>query len=572
VRVLLFLALLAVPPAAQEHRESRDPQTVRYKDLPEIVRDIAADASQGDKAFVVWLVDNASMLKTAKQGEFLAGAVARAFSGTKVNHAVVAFGERPRVVLKATEDLSRVSAAIEGLAAARPDDALKNCLLNVREAAKVAAGASGAKKLLVLFTQENGDNEDDVEGTLKFLKSSGVSLYPIAPEALYSDPYWESALSGTMVFFEDQSRFRKLKFQLRGPESAYLEFPYGWPYTMVDPAYTVPSGFGYWALDRLATHSGGKYFLYTAEKSPLNFCQRYGCPLCGGQHKACGATFDVAKLSVTAPQIGSRAEYLARRGRDKLFLACLAAWERLNRANVLRGTPPLRGGAGALSENNRPDKPAQGLFGDDWKAIRQGALRAIGDVEKTAVELRAVAEKLGKDSEMRDVAAADALGVHLRMLVEVYRQLVAFCEEMDRVVRTRRPAASDGVASSALEGGGGKQVAGFSYHNVFLCHGGAALKEVKFLGDPAGLHAALDHADGMIEKHRGTPWEVLMRRAYLPVFTPFYEIGEGREATTRRTKSSSSTSQVETPATPARPQRPAQGTESGSAGTSTGNR
>jgi hypothetical protein len=100
---------------------------------------------------------------------------------------------------------------------------------------------------------------------------------------------------------------------------------------------------------------------------------------------------------------------------------------------------------------------------------------------------------------------------------------------------------------------------------------------VAFLGNLAGLHAALDVADQMIEKHRGTPWELLLRRASVPVFLPIFErpLNKGNPGTNDRSraKSSSTPNTTETPAAPARPSRPATADPGQGGGTSTpGNR
>lgn len=63
----------------------------------------------------------------------------------------------------------------------------------------------------------------------------------------------------------------------------------------------------------------------------------------------------------------------------------------------------------------------------------------------------------------------------------------------------------------------------WSYRSVWLCHGGAALKSLKFLGGEDGkkeAHEALDYADKAIERHRGTPWEILVRRGSIAIYMP----------------------------------------------------
>jgi hypothetical protein len=63
----------------------------------------------------------------------------------------------------------------------------------------------------------------------------------------------------------------------------------------------------------------------------------------------------------------------------------------------------------------------------------------------------------------------------------------------------------------------------WSYRNIYLCHGGAALKGLRILGGDEGrkaLHEVLDGADAIIDKHNGTPWEVLVRRGAIALYQP----------------------------------------------------
>jgi hypothetical protein len=65
----------------------------------------------------------------------------------------------------------------------------------------------------------------------------------------------------------------------------------------------------------------------------------------------------------------------------------------------------------------------------------------------------------------------------------------------------------------------------------------------------------------MIEKHKGTPWELLIRRASIPSFEPILErpapVGGSGSNDRTRPRSTSTPNTTETPGTPARPSRPA---------------
>jgi len=509
-------------------QETRDSETVRYRSFPEIVEEIArAIETSGKPAAVVWVVDNASMLQSSKHGDLMAEAIPRAFGSnkTRTHHAVLSMGpDDAGLVLKPSEDLAAVSRAIQTLAGSKPDDRIKNCLANLRTAAKVAAATGSPKRVVVLFTQENGDNEDDLEATVRTFKSSGVLFFAIAGEAVYADPYWESVIENSSYHSTSEAdKFRKLKFQLRGPECGYVEFPYGWPLQFQDPAYTVPSGFGTYGLNRLATLTGGKYFLYNIDRSSGTFCQRYGCPLCSGRHKECGGAYDVTKLRMTGPDIGSRDQIRDRLSRERLFLALLGTWERLNRSGLLRGAPRLKATGGRLVEAKASGTSGSPFtFGADWKTNRGQAMRTAAELDRIVAEFAQVLADEGSRGDKRVLATADAFHLHLRVLRWNLVQLALFCEEMDRAARQKRPAGENPFSGAVFDDCTGCRSGSYGIRPVYLCHGGAALKDVRLLGGEAeekDKRELLDLADRVIEKHRGTPWEVLVRRAALLIFT-----------------------------------------------------
>lgn len=525
---VLVAAILLLPGTAPA-QESRDSETVRYLGFSEILADIArgvdGSAKPGDKAAVVWLIDNATMLQTSKHGDLLAESIPQHFGGlkTRTHHVVLVMGaEDATLACKPTEDLAVVGRSIQAVAAGKPDDRIKNCMANIRTAAKIAASTGAAKKFVVLFTQENGDNEDDLEGTLRVLRNGGVALYPICGESVFSDPYWESVVENSFHYSTAEAdKYRKLKFQLKGPESGYVEFPYGWPLQMTDPAYTVPSGFGYYGLDRLATHSGGKYFLYNVDRTFFTFCQRYNCTVCSGQHKDCGGAFDITKLQVTGPEMGPRDQVRDRYSKERLFVAILNIWERLYKAGILRGAPRLKATGGRITEIKPPGGGnSMFVFGSDWRTNRGTALRGVAEIDKVVGEFGQAVADDGAAADKRILGIAEAFLVHLRVLRLNLAQLALFCDDMDKALRQKRPA-GDSFAGPVMDDCTGCRSGSYSYRNVSFCHGGSSLRDVRLLGGEAEekeKRDILDFADKIMEKHRGTPFEVLVRRAALALF------------------------------------------------------
>ncbi len=455
MRICLLLPLLLLP----QDKATRTSDTVRTSDLAFIIDEIAREADRAverpnDRVLVTWLIDNSTSLKSLRQGELLSGHIARAFAKQKtgVHHSVLSFAEQPQVILKATADPRAAGRAIEWLAAQKPDDTIKNCCANIRAGAAYAGGFTGGKRFLVVFTGPNGDNEDRVEETLKLLRDAGVVLHVIADEAVYSDPYWEALLSSGSGYYGDANRFKKLKFEMKGPDSAYIEFPHGWILTSGDPTYTVPSGFGFWALNRMTAWTGGRYFLYSPAESSQSFCERWQCTVCSGKHKACGAAFDSIKLKITAPSIDSRDLVRERLARDKLTVATYAVWEKLYRWGIVHNSSALRASGGGLTET----KPQVGTvlplgFMSNWKQGRETCKRLVADLDKLIAEFGEAVERLGPEAEKRALATADALQAHMKIMRFNLWQLRAFCEDLEEHERKKHGAEGGGFGSDGLD-------------------------------------------------------------------------------------------------------------------------
>ncbi len=572
-RITLLLFCFALPLSAQESREG---SVDRNKDLPQIVKEISAEVertkAEGEKVLVVWLIDNVTAFRASGQGKLLSDSMAASFS-SDVYHSLFALGDPTEGLIAPTRDHSKIARGLEVLAKRPPDNRIKNCLLGVRVAAKSAARFRG-KRFLVLHTPANGDNEEQLEETLKFLRKLRIRFYSVAGEAVYSDPYWKSVLGRISYFTTDTEKYRNLKFQLAGQESAYIEFPYGWPLHMIDPSYTVPSGFGYYALSRLATRTGGKYYVYhPGAAASSSFCQRYGCQVCSGRHAQCGAVFQSTKLDLVAPDLRSRDRVRQEYGRENLAIAVHRAWVRLQKKGILRGSSQLRlSGKRFREEKSRNEGASTGMIsGSGWKSRRQEALRKITEVDKVLLEFLPVLEKFGPESALRVRATADAFHVHLLMLRFNFRQLALFSEEMARIMRRPAPSSPE-FGSPVLEQYAGKRVIGYSYRNFFLCHGGKALRGVRFLGGPEvekEKQHLIDVAMQVIDRHRSTPWEILARRAGFVILLPTVQAGTANQKNRPKPKSSGSGDNATATPNPNRPNRPNAG-GGGSGGTATG--
>jgi hypothetical protein len=133
---------------------------------------------------------------------------------------------------------------------------------------------------------------------------------------------------------------------------------------------------------------------------------------------------------------------------------------------------------------------------------------------------------------------------------------------MARVTSAKKAFPPPEPAGRRLEEYVGERIVGQAHWSLTLCHGGEALKSFAFQGDAAvrkRLHDALDFADRIIEAHRGTPWEMLARRASVPVFVPII-YSTYRERMARPTSDVNKTrTQTQAPKRPNRPDERDQG-------------
>ena len=575
-RIISFIITLILPLSVWA-QESREGSVDRNKDLPQIVREISEQISrttpEGKKGVVVWLIDNASVLKSSGQGKILSDLIVQNFSNKEtLYHALYVLGDPTQGLVPPTKEIDRITMAFDVLLKEAPDNRIKNCLLGVRIAGKGASGFRGSRSV-VLVTSSNGDNEDQLEETLRFLQKLRVRFFSIAGEAVYSDPYWKSVLAGVSSYSSESEKFRRLKFDLAGQESAYIEFPYGWPLMSTDPSYTVPSGFGYYALSRLAVGTGGTYYVYNSGSSSGTFCQTNACLLCGGQHQQCGAHFQSTKLNMTAPDL--RARDLVRRdyGRQPVAIAQHRAWVTLQKKGVLRGASQLKLSGKRFREVRSQMGSSSSLIsgGGSWKARKGQVLRQIKEVKAVLAQFLPVLEKFGPDADLRVRATADAFHLHLKMLLFNLKQFVYFCEEMDRVTRAKALPRKE-FGGAKLDQYIGKRISGYSYRSLYLCHGGAPYRGMTFLGgDLVGeeQRELLDLADQLIDRHRSTPWEVLVRRSAFALFTPIIQAGTNKQKKRPKPESSGSGDEATATPNPDRPPRPGAG-GSGSGGTATG--
>ncbi len=275
--------------------------------LDQIAREILRHLTQ-HKLTVVWLFDESESMKDDQKeirqkfdritSELKTHAEATA--GKKVtdplNHAIVSFGDGIHYgIEKPTADIDRIGKAIDKIPI--DESGVENTLHAIDT---VIANYSGIikkdrKLLIVLVTDESGDDGGYVEEAFQSVSDRGVPIYVIGRQSLfgygrahlrYVDPVTKDVYWPTIH---------------RGPETADVEL-LQWD-GLHDRWDEQPSGFPPYELARVTKASGGIYFLLPSEEN-MRVRQRE-------KH------YKMATLKEYVPDYKSRMQYSADRQKSE---------------------------------------------------------------------------------------------------------------------------------------------------------------------------------------------------------------------------------------------------------------
>jgi hypothetical protein len=258
------------------------------------------------KLLVVWLFDESASMKDDQQ--FIKDKFDRVASELKVNvgddrraahaltHAIVAYGEGAHYLTpKPVDDIDKIGEAIDRIpvdssglertcaAISGVIDAYRRYISNDR------------RMILVLVTDESGDDGDDVEEARQMAVSNGVPIYVIGRQSLFG--------YGTAhLLYEDPvTKDHYWPAIRRGPETAGPEC-LQWD-GLHDRWDEQPSGFAPYELARLVKDTGGIYFLLPSEEN-MRVRQRE-------------KKYSMATLKEYVPDYKGRGEYMKlRQGSD----------------------------------------------------------------------------------------------------------------------------------------------------------------------------------------------------------------------------------------------------------------
>jgi len=275
--------------------------------LDQIAREILRHLTQ-HKLTVVWLFDESESMKDDQKAVKLKfdriinelKLHAETTAGKKVteplNHAIVSFGNDIHYgIEKPTADIERIGRAIDKI----PVDGsgTENTLHAIDT---VIANYSGVikkdrKLLIVLVTDESGDDGGYVEEAHQAVVSRGVPIYVIGRQSLFG---YERA---HLRYVDPVTKDVYWPAIRRGPETADVEL-LQWD-GLHERWDEQPSGFAPYELARLTKDSGGIFFLLPSEEN-MRVRQR---------EKA----YRIADLKEYVPDYKSRTAYAADRARSE---------------------------------------------------------------------------------------------------------------------------------------------------------------------------------------------------------------------------------------------------------------
>jgi len=559
--ILLLLVLLSAPNALAEESATAAGVTEPGRSLDRAL-DVVLNmrGREEEKRTLVFLVDPTASLQSAAFGDKLAAALTRnAAHLGKTKIGVARTGAKKGVALKPTDDREAVLESVKGILT-KPASTFQNVYADVRRAAAAMGGKSTAREL-VLVTLENGDAEDDLEGTVAALRRAKIRLHVIASEAYLADSYYSSHASTAV---------RPPKgAKLTGGDSAFEQMPWGWLFQRVNGNEVAPAGFALYGLSRLAHATHGNVFLYSTANSAHQCAVYDGCPFCTNDHTPVGESYQSHRVNATAPITDTRKRAYAAAARDPYFRATLKVWGQASKERLLRSKPSVRLAGGSLKLE--PRKSGAWLAITSSLSFKRNALRADKAV-KVCTQLITSFEADLKRADGRDgLPRFKAQAEYTRLMLHLARlNLIGFsawCQEagpsmIGKIDRSIEPPEKPWHGADMTP-------VSIGYSNMCLCHGVEPFEHVHLPGGEAyqlALRSFGQVFNAFTSHYDHSPFGVAARRAGIARFYPTFR----GKVTTPPPRLKPSSSSDKTTTETGRPSRGPAGGTGGGGGATTG--
>jgi hypothetical protein len=259
------------------------------------------------KLTVVWLFDQSASMQDDQRtilqkfdrvsSELKLNVEPSKKSAGALNHAIVGFGQGIDYVLeKPRDDIDLIGRAIKHLKI--DSSGIENSMHAVRDVVEHYASLvrKDRRLLIVLVTDESGDDGADVEEARQALKKYKVPLYVIGRQSLFGYPFAHHRYVDPVTKDVYHPLIR------RGPETADVEL-YQWD-GLYERWDEQPAGFAPYELARLTKDSGGIYFVLPSEEF-MRIRQRE-------------QAYSIAQLKEYLPEYENRLAYVEKRSSSPL--------------------------------------------------------------------------------------------------------------------------------------------------------------------------------------------------------------------------------------------------------------
>jgi len=226
--------------------------------IDRLTAEIAKHAASHETT-VLWLLDASLSLsgqraEIARRLDKVVAEVARDPSLNPVTHAVHGFGRSLQTITKApTRDPRKLAADVAAITL--DDSGVENTFAAIRSLVTRHAAAGGSRTMLLVFTDEVGDDQQLVDQVAEVARRSAATIYVVGSPA----PFGRGACQFTFVDpdprFDQRQRFFEVE---QGPETL-VRLTLNLEILPVD-RMPIDSGFGPYALTRLCHETGGLFF------------------------------------------------------------------------------------------------------------------------------------------------------------------------------------------------------------------------------------------------------------------------------------------------------------------------
>lgn len=296
-----------------------------------------------DDLLVIWLFDSSISLLDDRQRVadrlitlFEELSVGRGETSRKLTNAAVAFGQRARVLVSPTTEIEPIIRAVRHIPI--DESGAENVLSAVSKSVSRYHENHSGKLMVVVWTDESGDDLGQVESTIRGLQNVGATVSVVGPSAVLGRKM------GTHAWTDESTGKTYWLPVNKGPDAAIpqrLKVPY-WHTSRV-PAWsrmrdvdndllppwlggrqleTLSSGFGPYALTRLAAMTEGSYTVF--------------------DRKADRGPFEVDALAAYKPDYRRATEILSEIRYRPLRHAVVRAVSLLNKAKLPEASPQMR--------------------------------------------------------------------------------------------------------------------------------------------------------------------------------------------------------------------------------------